>query len=129
MASKAIIEERFRDLKLILVIWIFPYQNSSIKEYAWKIGESLSYVVSQVRIPYGSHAQGLCVSCAVHVCYSLASKEVSYTQDLSPDNSNHDLGTPKCGFWKGGGYNSLSLSLFLEVEDNSHQKSLGNLNP
>ena len=63
------------------------------------------------------------------LCYSPASKEVSYTLDLLTDDSNHDLGTPKCGLWKKEGCDSLSLSLSLEVEDNSHQKSLGNPNP
>ena len=28
--------------------------------------------------------------------------EVSYTQDLPLDDSNHNLDTPKCELWKGG---------------------------
>ena len=43
--------------------------------------------------------------------------EVSYTQDLPSDNSNHDLGTPKCRLWKEGSLSSHFLSFSLEVED------------
>ena len=80
-----------------------------------------------VIVPCNSHAYSLCTSyacslCTSHavllhatyvcpVCYSLTSKKVSYTQDLPPDDSNHDLNTPKCGLWKEGGHGSLSLSL------------------
>ena len=43
--------------------------------------------------------------------------EVSYTQDLPPDDSNHNLDTPKCGIWKWWSLDSQCLSLSLEVED------------
>ena len=43
--------------------------------------------------------------------------EVSYTQDLSPDDSNHDLDAPKCGLWKWWSFGSRYLSLSLEMED------------
>ena len=58
-----------------------------------------------------SRAIPMHMPCAHAVSYSRVPKEVSYTQDLQPDDSNHDLGVPKCGLWKGGDYNSLSLSL------------------
>ena len=37
--------------------------------------------------------------------------EVSCTQDLPPDDSNHDLDTPKYGLWKSEYLSSLFLSL------------------
>ena len=40
----------------------------------------------------------------------LNSMEVSYTQDFSPDDLNHDLSTPKCGVWKGENIEALSFS-------------------
>lgn len=43
--------------------------------------------------------------------------KVLYTQSHSPDEFDHDLGTPKSGLWKGGSFG------FLEVEDDSHTKS------
>ena len=51
--------------------------------------------------------------------------KVLYTQNLSLDDSNHDLGNPKYGLWNGGGYGSLSPS--LELEDNTHQKVMETL--
>ena len=30
-------------------------------------------------------------------------------QDLLPNDSNHDLDTPKCGLWNDGNFSSLSL--------------------
>ena len=70
----------------------------------------------------------------------LNSLEVSYIQDLPPNDSIHDFGTPKCGLWTERLLGSLSLSLslslylsislslslsllFFEVEDN-YQKTL-----
>ena len=35
------------------------------------------------------------------------------------DDSNHNLSIPKCSLWKEGSYDSLFLSLSLEVEDDS----------
>ena len=43
--------------------------------------------------------------------------EVSYTQDLLPDNSNHNLDTPKCGLWKIFSLGSHYFFLSLDVED------------
>ena len=131
-----------RDLKLIHVIQMFPYQNLSNEEHAQKNQRVFLLIVlptcvsptipmheaplrfscmQLMHVPCTSRAHDLCMS----KCYSPSSKEVLYTQDLSPNDSKHNLGTPKCGFQKGGSYDSLSL----EVKDNSHQKSLGNLNP
>ena len=43
--------------------------------------------------------------------------EVSYTQDLPLNDSNHNLDTPKCGLWKGLYLGSHYVSFYLEVED------------
>ena len=43
--------------------------------------------------------------------------EVSYTQYLLPNDTNHNLGTLKSWLWKGGSLSSHYLSLSLEVED------------
>ena len=129
MASKTIIKERSRDLKLIPMIWMFPDQNPSIEEHAWK-NWRVSFLMmmptctSHAVLMYITCAcpvwfpckQPMCVMCIslVHdlchpVHYSTTSNEVSYTQDLLPDDSTHDLGTPKCGLWKGGGHGSHYL--------------------
>ena len=43
--------------------------------------------------------------------------EVSYTQDLLPNDPNHNLDTLKCGLWKRWSLGFHYLSLSLEVED------------
>ena len=52
-----------------------------------------------MHVPCDSHARNPCMShvIPIHVvvCFS-------YTQDLLPDDLNHNLGTPKCGLWKRG---------------------------
>ena len=55
--------------------------------------------------------------------------EVSYTQDLSLDDSNHDLGTPKYGLWQGGSLSSHYLSLSLDVEEKVFLKVIETLAP
>ena len=55
--------------------------------------------------------------------------EVSYTQDLSLDDLNHDLDTPKCRLWKGWSLGSYYLSLSLEVEDKVSFKVMNTLAP
>ena len=55
--------------------------------------------------------------------------EVSYTQDLLPDDSNHDLDTPKCGVWNGWSLGSHYLFLSLEVEDKVSLKVIKTLAP
>ena len=46
----------------------------------------------------------------------LKSIEVSYTQDLLSDNSNHNLNTQKCGFCKGEFIGFFSHSLEMEYD-------------
>ena len=75
------------------------------------------YATACVCVPRDSCTRSLCLSSAIlmHMSYarlmrySPTSKKVSYTQDLLPNYSNHDLGIPKYGLWKRGGYDSLSL--------------------
>ena len=55
--------------------------------------------------------------------------EVSYTQDLLPDDLNHDLGTPKYGLWKRESLDSHYLFLSLEVEDKVSLKIMETLAP
>ena len=43
--------------------------------------------------------------------------EILYTQDLLPNDLNHDLDTPKCGLWNGVSLGSYYFFFSLEVED------------
>ena len=101
MASKTIIEKRSRDLKLIPIIWMFPDQNPSIEEYTWK-----NWRVSLLKLlpTCTSRVIPMHAACASPMRYNPAFKEVTYTQDLLPDDLNHNLGNIKCGLWKEGGY-------------------------
>ena len=63
-------------------------------------------------------------ACAHFVRYSLATKEVSYAQDLPPDDSKNDLGTPKYRLWKEGGYGFLSLYKWKTTLTKSHWETL-----
>ena len=73
-----------------------------------KLKSLFPQVVAHLHMPCDSHACRLYASRALYP----TSKEVLYTQDLPPNDSNHYLGTPKCGLWNGGDYNSLYFSLF-----------------
>ena len=104
MASKTIIEKRSRDLKLIPMIWMFSNQNPSVEEYVWK-----NWRVSILKLlpTCTSRVIPMHVACASPVRYNPAFKEVTYTQDLPPDDSNHNLGNLKCVLWKEGAYDCL----------------------
>ena len=55
--------------------------------------------------------------------------EVLYTQDLSLNDSNHDLDTSKCRLWKISSLGSHYLFLSLEVEDKVSLKVMESLAP
>ena len=73
---------------------MIPNQNPSNEEHAWKNWIVYLLMLLSTFMP---HAIPMHAVCAHSVRYSLASKEVSYTQDLWPDDLSHNLGTPKFG--------------------------------
>ena len=130
-------------MKLVHVIWIFSYQNPSIKKNAWKNWSLFSQVTAHVCISCNSCACSLCVSCVIpmHATYAhlvqfscmqpvcilciitLHPRRSRTPMIFLPMTRTMILALQSVGFGKEG-----ATPLSLEVKNNSHQKSLGNPN-
>ena len=86
------------------MISMFSYQHPSIEEHTWKNWSLSPYALpmcaSYAILVHTFHVVLVHASCAHPVHHSSTSKEVSYTLDFSPNDSNHYLGNSKCGLWK-----------------------------